>query len=163
MKRKRTLAKMLWRKTRDLIVETVTIVKGIEVRFDTFDTKFEAHIKDEDEKIDSLHKVIVDCHESCPEKENFDRHTEEQNGTLKRMEKKYDNFFSEHTEVKKIVEAMKTAKKTKKETFVELGRIITIVCLVVGAWFAYMKYCDSKKPASDVSKIEKMLEKLLER
>lgn len=145
---------MFWRKTRDIVVETCTIVKGME-------KDFKDHVEEGETKYSNICKIIKDCHESCPETERFNTHTKDQNGTLKRMEKKIDVFFTEHTEVKNAVEAMKTAKKTKKEVFVELGKIVTIVCILLGAYFTYMRHSEAKKP--DSTKIEKMIQKLIDK
>ncbi len=145
---------MFWRKTRDVVVETYTIVMGLK-------KDFADHVAEGETKYTNICKIIEDCHESCPETERFNSHTKDQNGTLKRMEKKYDVFFSEHSKVKDAVEAMKTAKKTKKEVFMELGKIVTIVCILLGAYFAYMRYSEAKKP--DNTKIEKMFQELIDK
>jgi hypothetical protein len=144
---------MWWIKTRDLVVETCTIVKALE-------RDFKSHVLDGVEKYNKLCNIIQDCHESCPESENFQRHTIEQNGTLKRIEAKYDVFYEKHSKLEQAIDDMRLAKKTKKEVFAEIGKVITIVCIVLGAYFGWQKYCDAKKSETD-QRIEIMLQKLI--
>ncbi len=139
---------MFFGKTRDLLVETVTIVKGI-------DATVTDHIKNEDKRFDDLHTAVEECRDSCSEAS----HIETQNGTLGRMEKKYDQFYVEHKEIKKAVQDMKATKKTRKEIISETLKYVTIACVVIGAILGYMRYVDTKK--QDNAKVEKMLEELL--
>ncbi len=151
---------MLFRKTRDLVVETCTIVKGIEKRFDKLEEDFEGHVGDGVEKYDNICKIIKECHESCPESEKFDKHTKVQNGTLTRMEKKYDAFFNKQEILEKAITGIKAAKKTKKELLAEIGKIVTVVCIILGVYFTWQRHVTAKKQGS-TQKIEIMLEKLI--
>ena len=145
---------MWWSKTRDLVVETCTIVRAL-------DKDFKGHVADGIEKYDKICEIIKECHESCPESEKFQAHTKEQNGTLKRMERKYDTFYSRQDTMETTLEAMKTAKKTKKELFAEIGKIVTVVCFVLGSYFAYQKHSESKRHDHEVEN-DKKIEVLLE-
>ncbi len=177
MKTPRKVAKMFWRKTRDILVETFTIVQRVELNF-------VEHEKKQEEQVTDLHQLIKDCHESCPEKDNFDKYTQAQNGTLLRIEKKYDTFFREHNakigkvakkheraildtnlnlaKVKESVGDMKKAKKCKKEIIQDWLKYIGIFCVILGTLFAFSRYQDSKEKAAS-SKIEKILEEILKK
>jgi hypothetical protein len=166
---------MLWRKTRDVVVETYTLVKKV-------DTDFGKHEKKQDKQVGELHKLIKDCKVSCPEKDNFLRYTSTQNGTLLRMEKKYDNFFREHnalitkTEsklsrkvldtnlevamVKESVNDIKKSKKCRKEIIAEWLKYIAITCVLIGTLVGVLRYQESVKKVQTVN-IEKMLEQIL--
>lgn len=150
---------LFWKKTRDLVIETCTIVKGIEAKVDKIEDDFKSHVDDGIEKYGAISELIRECSESCPESGNMRKHSEEQQESLSRIEKANNAFYKKHNTIEQTLEAMKTAKKTKKEIFAEAGKIIVIVCLVLGAYFAYCRYQDSKKP--DNTKIEVMLEKIL--
>jgi predicted nuclease with TOPRIM domain len=149
---------MFWNKTRDLVIETCTIVRGLQ-------RDFKGHVEEGEDKYKKLCKIIKECHESCPETERFNTqterfntHTKEQNGTLKRMEEKYDTFFEKQESMEITLTTIQTAKKTKKEIFTDVGKVVIIVCMVLGCYFAYLKHAGPKKP--DMVKIEAMLEKL---
>lgn len=168
---------MFWRKTRDILVETHTIVKRVEKNFGE-------HEKKQDKQVTDLHGLIKDCHEACPEKENFDKHTNVQNGTLLRMEKKYDTFFREHNvkigkvakkydkeilntnlemaKVKESVGDMKKTKKGRQEIITDWLKYIGIACVITGTLVGVLRYQESKKKAASV-KIEKMLEQILKK
>lgn len=168
---------MWWNKTRDIVVQTFTIVQRVE-------KNFVEHEKKQETQVVRLHELIKDCHESCPEKDNFDQHTTAQNGTLLRMEKKYDTFFREHNakigkvekkndrrildtnlevaKVKELVVDIKKAKKCKKEIITEWLKYITIACCIIAALVGVLRYQDGKKKVQTV-KIEKMLEEILKK
>ena len=129
---------MWWRKSRDILVETFTIVQRVEQNFVT-------HEKKQDKQISGLHDLIRACHESCPEKENFDTYVRAQNGTLLRMEKKYDNFFKEFTKVRTTVHDMNTVKKTKGDILTTWVKYTTITALVLGMLYGYLQICDTAK------------------
>lgn len=124
---------MFWRKTRDVVVETFTIVQRVELNF-------VEHEKKQDKQIGGLHDLIRECHGNCPEKENIDNNTSEQNGTLKRIEKKYDKFFGEFIKVQKCVNDMKVIKKTKGEILTTWLKYITIVGIISGIIIGYLRY-----------------------
>jgi hypothetical protein len=143
---------MFGRKTRDLIVETVTIVRGLK-------KDFTRHVDNEDDKIDRLYDAIKECHGDCPESD----HISEQASTLGRMELKYDEFFKEHGDVKAAVKAMADKKKTIKDLLKQAGMIIATIGVVTGIVLGILRYQSSKKPSVDTVKIEKMLEKLIDK
>jgi predicted RNA-binding protein with RPS1 domain len=150
---------LFWKKTRDLVIETCTIVKGIEAKVDKIEDDFKAHVDDGIERYGAISLLIRECAESCPESGNLKKHSDEQQESLARIEKANNAFYKKHDAIEHTLEAMKTAKKTKKELFAEAGKVIIIVCLVLGAYFAYARYNNAKKP--DNTKIEVMLEKIL--
>jgi hypothetical protein len=155
----RTALKMFGQRTRDLIVETATIVKRV-------DKSLYAHNKDNEKKFEGIYDLIKDCHDSCPEKDRFEDHTKAQNGTLKRMETKYDTFYKEHQDelsgVKDKVKAMETVKKTKKEILTTWLIYFTITGIILGSTFGYLKY-KSNCYQMENKKIEGLLEKILEK
>jgi hypothetical protein len=148
---------MFGQKTRDLIVETATIVKRVE-------KNLFSHNKDNDKKFEGIYSLIKDCHEACPEKDRFDDHTKTQNGTLLRMENKYDSFYKEHQKelggVKKKVNAMEVQKKTKREVLSTWLIYFTITGIILGSTFGYLRYKANCDKAND-RKIEVMFEKIL--
>ncbi len=168
---------MFWRKSRDILVETFTIVQRVELNF-------VEHEKKQDKQVTDLYQVIKDCHEQCPEKENFDKHTLAQNGTLLRMEKKYDTFFREHNQkvgkvskkydreilttnlevakVKESVGDIKKAKKCRREIITDWLKYIGIACVITGTLVGVLRYQDGKEKAES-AKIEKMLEEILKK
>ncbi len=168
---------MFWRKSRDILVETFTIVQRVELNF-------VEHEKKQDKQVADLYQVIKDCHEQCPEKENFDKYTLAQNGTLLRMEKKYDTFFREHNQkvgkvskkydreilttnlevakVKESVKDIKKAKKCRREIITDWLKYITVACVIIGTVYGILRYEDSKKKLETL-KIEKMLEQILKK
>lgn len=148
------LAAMWWNKTRDIVIKAITIVERTEKKFDE-------HVLKEDKRDTAITTLIKECHEQCPEKEAFDKYQRDANGTLKRMEKKYDQFFTEHADVKKAVHEMRTAKKTKKELIAEAFKIITIISVITAGILGYLSYSDSKK-TDDKAKTEKYIEQFLE-
>jgi ABC-type lipoprotein release transport system permease subunit len=79
------------------------------------------------------------------------------------MEKKYDKFFKEHGDVKAAVKAMAEKKKTIKDLFKQAGMIIATIGVVTGIVLGILRYSNSKRPALDTVKIEKMLEKLIDK
>ena len=129
---------MFWRKSRDILVETFTIVQRVELNFQNHEEK-------QDKQIGGLHDLIKECHGNCPEKENFDKYTKEQNGILKRMENKYDLFFGEFTTVKKCVNDMKVIKKTKGEILTTWVKYLTIVGIISTIIIGYLRYTDTPK------------------
>ncbi len=138
MRKPRRIAKMFWRKSRDILVETFTIVQRVELNFQNHEDK-------NDKQISGLHKLIKECHETCPEKDNFDQYVQEKNDTLLRMETKYDLFFDEFTTVKKCVNDMKVIKKTKGEILTTWLKYITIVGIIAGIIIGYLRYADTPK------------------
>lgn len=166
---------MWWSRSRDILVETFTIVQRV-------DKNFNEHEKKQDRQVSDLYKLIKDCHESCPETQNFLTHTQIQNGTLLRMEKKYDTFFREHNvkigkvekkhdrlileanldlaKVKESITDIKTVKKCRKEIITDWIKYIAITCAILGVCFAFLRYQDSQKKVQEL-KIEKMLEEIL--
>ncbi len=177
MKQVREIAKMFWRATRDILVETHTIVKKV-------DKSFTEHEKKQDEQVTELHTLIKDCSGTCPEKETFDEYTKTQNGILLRMEKKYDTFFREHKQklgkqskkhdlaildtnldiakVKESVRDIKKAKKCRREIITDWCKYITITGVILGTLFGFLRYQVSQKKTETV-KIEKMLEQILKK
>jgi hypothetical protein len=148
------VTKMWWNKTRDIVIKAITIVERVE-------RKFDEHVLKEDKRDIALVDLIKECHEQCPEKDAFDQYQKDANGTLKRMEKKYDKFFIEHADVKKTVHDMKTAKKTVKALVGETFRIITIIAIIAGGILTWLRYVESKKPIGKVD-TEKYIEQYLE-
>jgi hypothetical protein len=153
----RTALKMFGQKTRDLIVETATIVKRV-------DKSLFAHNKDNEKKFEGIYKLIKECTDSCPAEDKFDAHTKAQNGTLLRMERKYDSFYKEHQSelggVKNKVSAMEVQKKTKREVLGSWLIYITIAGIITGSSFAYLRYKASNDRVNN-KKIEVMFEKIL--
>ncbi len=168
---------MWWSKTRDIVVQTYTIVQKV-------DKDFVEHEKKQDKQVVELHQLIRECHESCPEKDNFDKYTHAHNGTLLRMEKKYDTFFREHNvkigkvekkhnreildtnlEVSKVKESIadiKTTKKCKKEIITEWLKYVALALAIIGTLVGVLRYQDSRKKVQSV-KIEQMLEQILKK
>jgi hypothetical protein len=163
--------KMLFRKTRDIIVETATIVKGLK-------EAFAGHVNDNRTDIDGLYKVIKECHETCPESDRFNDYIKDANGTLKRIEEKYDDYHKAAKEAKKAVEkrqddylaklqtikdevkGMTQAKKTFRQTMGDIGKFAGYIILIAGFVFGIVRYCEVKKIKEDV-KIEKLLKELI--
>ncbi len=168
---------MFWRATRDILIETHTIVK-------TLGKSFTEHEKKQDEQVTELHTLIKDCAGTCPEKETFDEYTNAQNGILLRMETKYDNFFTEHKQklgkqskkhdreilntnldiakVKESIRDIKKAKKCRREIITDWCKYITITGVILGTLFGFLRYQEAQKKAEAV-KIEKMLEQILKK
>ena len=144
---------MFFQKTRDIIVETATIVKGVKDSQDVLQKDFKEHVADGERKTANLYKVIKECHEQCPEKQSFDNYVKTQNGTLLRIEKKYDKY---HEEVSNI----KVAKKTFRQIMSDIGKGIGCLCLLGGLVFGIIRYCEAKKTTEDV-KIEMLLEEII--
>ena len=179
---------MFGRKTRDLIVETATIVKGLKTDFKSHEEAEDAKIDNlylfVDKKVDSIHQTIKDCHESCPETDRFNQYTQAQNGTLLRIEKKYDtyhvaaklsasnlkadlgkrqdDYLKKLDGVKEEVKAMREAKKTKRQVWADIGKVVGYTCIVAALLFGIMRYYDGKKAAEN-KKIEMLLEKLVDK
>lgn len=179
---------MFGRKTRDLIVETATIAKGLKKDFkaheDGEEVKFDKLYTFVDEKIESVHTVVRECHETCPETERFNDHVKVQNGTLLRIEKKHDEYYLiAKTSTKKLkesmdkrqddylkslagvkdeVKAIREAKKTTRQVWADIGKVVGYICLICGLFFGIMRYYDSKK-AAETKKIETLLEKLVDK
>jgi hypothetical protein len=57
MEQARKALGMFWRKTRDIVIETHTIVKRVELNF-------VEHEKKQDDQVYKLHKLIKDCKDS---------------------------------------------------------------------------------------------------
>lgn len=166
---------MWFKKTRDMIIETATIVRGLK-------GDFKEHGNDNKEDIAGLYKVIKECHESCPEKDRFDDYIKEANGTLKRIEDKYDDY---HIDTKKAaknsrlsmekrqddylaklqtikdeVTDMKQAKKTFRQVMADMAKIAACVGVIAGVLFGIVRYTDAKKKTEDV-KIEQLLNQII--
>jgi hypothetical protein len=148
---------MFGQKTRDLIVETATIVKRVE-------KNLSAHNKDNEKKFEGIHSLIKECTDSCPAEDKFDAHTKAQNGTLLRMEKKYDSFYTEHQKelggVKNKISAIEVQKKTKKEILSTWLIYFTITGIILGSAFGYLRYKANNDKVNN-KKIEVMFEKIL--
>jgi hypothetical protein len=150
--------KMFFRKSRDLLVTVATRQESFEGKFDTHIEEEKEIFKNQGKRFDGLEELIKECHGTCSES----GHIKTQNGTLLRMEKKYDKYMTDQTELKGQVAAMKTAKKTKREMLADAGKILGAVALICGIFFGIMKYVESCK-AKETTKIEMMLEKILEK
>ncbi len=168
---------MFWQKSRDILVQTYTIVQKV-------DKDFTEHEKKQEKQVVELHQLIKDCHENCPEKDNFDSYVKAQNGTLLRIEKKYDIFYSDHknkigkvekkydraildanldvAKIKESVRDIKKAKKCRKEIITDWIKYIGITCVIIGTLVGFLRYQDSQKKA-EAAKIEKMLEEILKK
>lgn len=178
MTKKRMALKMLFRKTRDIIVETATIVKGVKETQETMQKDFKDHIVDEDKRDGKLYKLIRECHDNCPETERFNEYIKDANGTLKRIETKYDDYHLEAKETKLSVEkrqddylaklqtvkddikGIKDAKKTFRQIMGDIGKVTGYLILAGGLLFGILRYMEAKKSTEDV-KIEKLLEELI--
>lgn len=163
--------KMFWRKTKDIIVETATIVKGLK-------GDFKAHVDDNKNDIEGLYKVIKECHESCPEKERLDTYITVGGETLKRIEDNYDDYHRENQDTKKDiarrqddylaklqtikdeVKGIKQEKKTFWQVMAGIGKAVTVVILLGGLVVGIIRYCEMKRQGGDV-KIEKLLKELI--
>ncbi len=137
-------------KTRDMIVEACADVKNMK-----------EHYSKQEEKLNQLQGLIRECHDSCPETQRFNEYSEAQNGTLLRMERKYDKFYKEHSEVKTAVEAITSSKKSIRGFLKEIALAITTIGVICGIIFGIMKYYDTKKSVQLVQ-TEKILKKMLE-
>jgi Mg2+ and Co2+ transporter CorA len=180
MEKLRMVIKMFWQKTRDIIVETATIVKGVKETQDTMQQDFKDHIVDEDKRDSKLYKLIGDCHDNCPETVRFDKYIKDANGTLKRIEEKYDTYHKEAKQTKLKVEkrqddylkklqtikdevrTMCDAKKTFRQIMADIGKVVGVICLIGGLVFGIIRYCEAKKTTEDVE-IEKLLKELIKR
>jgi hypothetical protein len=179
MKKQEAEHKMLFRKTRDIIIETATLVKGVAVSQSTMLEDFKSHIADEEKKIDGLYEVIKKCSEHCSQEDRFNDYIKDANGTLKRIEKKQDD---NHTEAKRTklqletrqddylkklqivqdeVKRITTAKKTFREIMGDIGKVAGIIILLSGLVVGIIRYCEAKKTNEDM-KIEKLLDKIIE-
>lgn len=152
----RKTLKMFWTKSRDILIETFTVVKRVEKNFNAHEIK-------QDKQISGLHDLIKDCHESCPEKEQIEVDRKNQGDTLFRMEKKYDSFYKEHQVelggVNEKMNALETTKVTKREILGTCLIYITIAGIITGSILGYMRY----QKTAETTKIEKMLEQILEK
>lgn len=179
---------MFFRKTRDVIIETATIVKGLKTDFKSHEDSEGVNIDKlyefVERKVDGIRNTIQECHESCPETERFNEHTKTQNGTLLRIEKKYDeyhktsristknlkesmdkrqdDYLKKLDGVKEEVKAMREAKKTARQVWADIGKVLVYICVVGGLLFGIMRYYDSKK-AAETKKIEILLEELIDK
>lgn len=132
---------MWWNKTRDIVIKAITIVERTE-------RKFDEHVKDGEQRQADIVNLIKECHESCPEKERFDDHKSKQNGSLQKIEE--------------TLLIMKTAKKTKKELWLEALRIIGIIGVITAGILGYLRYTSMSKPDSDI-KVEHAIQKFLQK
>ncbi len=140
---------MWWKTTRDIVVETITIVKGLRVDFSD-------HVEKEDSDRDRLFDAINKAHENCPESP----HILAQNGTLRDMRTENKETYEEVLRVKKSVNDIKSRKLGRNELFQEAVKVLVIVCMLLGAFYGYSRYVKSQK-ASDDNKIEIMLDKIM--
>ncbi len=165
-------------KTRDIIIETSTIVRGVKENQDTIIKDFKAHIEGEDKKNAEFHKVIKECTETCLETERLDEHVKAVNGSLKRIEQKQEDYHKETKDTKVKLETrqddylkklaglsnevkdMKVGKKTIRDFLSDVGKFATVLCVIGGLVFGVIKYCESKKAEEDV-KIEKLLNQIV--
>jgi hypothetical protein len=170
--------KMLFRKTRDIIVETATLIKGVKESQDTMQKDFKNHISAEDEKIDGLYNVIKECHESCSESDRFNDYIKEANGTLKRIELKYDNYHQDTKEtklkmdkrqddylaklqtIKDEVKSMVQEKKTFRQVLADGGKILGYIVIIAGLVFGIIRYTEARKAREDIG-IEKLLKEII--
>ncbi len=97
---------MWWRTTRDIVVETITVVKGMR-------KDFSDHVEKEDLDRDRLFNAISKAHENCPESP----HILAQNGTLKDMRKENKDTYEEVLCVKKSIADFKSRKLGRTELF----------------------------------------------
>lgn len=169
---------MFFQKTRDLIVETATIVKGVKDSQEELQRDFKNHVTNEEKRTVRLYDTIKECHENCSESDRFNKYIKDANGTLKRIEDKYDDKYKEdnltklkvekrhedYTDklqaIKDEVKGMKQAKKTFRQVMADIGKIIGCVVVVAGLIFGIVQYCEARKTKEDV-KIEKLLEEII--
>jgi hypothetical protein len=170
--------KMLFKKTRDLIVETATLVRGVKDSQNTMAKDFKSHIANEDKKIDGLYDAIKECSTSCTQEDRFNDYIKDANGTLKRIEKKQeenhkdakktklqlegrqDDYLKKLQSVQDEVRGITSAKKTFRQVMADAGKIVGIVVLLSGLVFGIIQYCEAKKTTEDM-KIEKLLDKII--
>ncbi len=163
--------RMFWSKTSATIIETSTIVKGLK-------EDFIVHSDHNREDIDGLYKVIKECHGSCPEKDRFDGYITEANGTLKRIEEKYDDYhkaadvakiavakrqddyLAKLQTIKDEVSGITQAKTTIRRTWADAGKVLGYIVIVSGLAFGIIRYCDSQKTKQAVH-IEALLKEIL--
>lgn len=178
MKNQGTGLKMLFRKTRDIIVETATLVKGVSDSQTTMAKDFKDHIVSEDKKIDGLYDAIKECSSNCSQEDRFNDYITDANGTLKRIEKKQeanhqeakktklqletrqDDYLKKLQTVQDEVKGITSAKKTFRQVMGDAGKIAGIVILLSGLVVGIIRYCEAKKTTEDM-KIEKLLEKII--
>lgn len=122
---------MFWRKTRDILVETFTIVQRVDKNFYLHESKQEEQIRD-------LYALIKECHENCPGNDSVKRLAEAQNRTLLRLETKV-------AEMKEMVLDINTTKASRKEVLIEWIRYLTITGIICGLLFGFTKYQALKK------------------
>ena len=170
--------KMLFRKTRDIIIETATLVKGVKDSQDTMASDFKDHLSTEDKKIDGLYDAIKECSSNCSQEDRFNDYITDANGTLKRIEKKQeenhkeakktklqletrqDDYLKKLQAVQDEVKGMATAKKTFREIMGDAGKVIGITLLLGGLVVGIIRYCEAKKSTEDM-KIEKLLDEII--
>ncbi len=169
------LIKMWGRKTRDIIIEVCTIVKRGEKTFDR-------HVAGETELFKEIHGLIQNCASTCSESE----HIKAQNGTLKRIEQKYDDHFEaniafrneeqlrqenylesltavadEVSAVSTGLASIKTAKKSVRQMWADIGKIIATIAIILGVVVGIVKYFEAKKMRETV-KLEMMMKQIME-
>ncbi len=143
-------AKVFGLKTRDMIVEACADVKNMKENYGK-----------QDEKLNQLYGLIRECHDDCPETQRFNEYSEAQNGTLLRMERKYDKFYKEHSEVKTAVEGLTASKKSIKGFLKDIALIIATFGVICGIVLGIMKYNNTKK-SGELVQAETVLKRLLE-
>ena len=149
-------------KTREMIIEACSSVKNMQGNFSIMQENFDKHVEKEGKVQNEIYNLVRECHDSCPETERFNEHTKAQNGTLLRMEKKYDKFYEEHSEVKTTVEGLTNSKKTIKDFLKEIALIIGTIGIICGIVLGFMRYHDNKK-SPELVQTERILKELLEK
>lgn len=169
---------MLFRKTRDIIVETATLVKGVSDSQATMASDFKEHIASEDKKIDGLYDAIKECSTSCTQEDRFNDYIKDANGTLKRIEKKQeenhkdakktklqlegrqDDYLKKLQSVQDEVKSITSAKKTFRQIMADIGKILGLLLVLGGLVVGIIRYCEAKKTTEDV-KIERLLDEII--
>ncbi len=163
---------MFYRKTRDVIVETATLVKGIITTQDKMQQDIGVHIEDDKAHFEEMGKIIKECTEQCPESKRFNEYMAISSDTLKRIEDKNDVCHKATSESRRHsdkrqddyirkLDALTTEKKTVRQIALDVVKVVTLLVAIGGLVFGIIKYNEHHQ-AEDDKKIEGLLNAILD-
>jgi len=138
--------KMLWRRTRDIVIETLTTVKD-------FKKTFNNHVETEEKQFVEFGDLVESCRDDWEENHKA--------GQLK-LTSKADETHKEVLEIKKCVNEVKNKNRGKRELIFDSVKMVGVICVILGTLYGYSKWSNSREVKQE-KKIEAMLEKLLDK